>query len=524
MKISSTLALFREAYAIMMMIGLAIAPLVFLAGNCDSSRECTAAERATCVDFRFCNGEERCEVDGGTVLCIPGFSPCTREQVCDESRRTCLDACTSDSDCPDVSSCSVGRCEDGGCTTVVDCARSAAGCSCSDGDRCTVDDVCAGGECGGTPKECPLGGSCDPATGACPPEQTTIACCLPSGRCEDLEIDACQERVGSPGAERSTCASSTCSIGACCLPSGACSEITEDACGKDEGVYQGDEAACEAFDCSRGACCIAGVCSQASASECAASGGDHAGIGVPCNLDTCGGESVACCLEDRCEVLETASACTEQDGEVIPTETGCPQLFPADDFEACQSQLVGSWGMRRFDPETGSFSGSSDTYYFLPDGNLIDGHPEVVQSDDGPVTFFYALYERYLGADGSVTAEGCAQPSNFPPNQFWTERTISDGAFERDPCTGECILTFTETLVTTEPDGDVRTAVFVRRSVGRSDLPEGLCYLDCIDLCNAGFLPQRCWRNPPGPPYRVEFGDFDEWLAAALASRTCAPD
>jgi hypothetical protein len=105
-------------------------------------------EDADCDDAKPCNGLERCAdfacVEGTPVVCTPPATRC-REAVCDDTiaeGNPCIQLPVDD------------------------------GTACDDGDRCTVDDECAAGVCGGAPKDCSDGASCtvdhcNPTDGAC---------------------------------------------------------------------------------------------------------------------------------------------------------------------------------------------------------------------------------------------------------------------------------------------------------------------------------------------------------------------
>lgn len=491
---------------------------------------CSDAQIAACDDGEFCNGTERCELtsfEGERFpRCAPGARssrPCLPDdQACDEVTDRCVEPeCIIDSDCEgdDGNPCTDLVCVERRCVQAVDCASEArAGCACDDGIPCTEGDVCAEGRCEGEYKTCPEGEFCDFETGECVVGRE-FPCCLPAGGCEVLGEAECEARAGLARVFSDTCEEVACATGACCLPSGSCGVVTEAGCAEDGGVYRGDDALCEEQDCELGACCVGGACSARTASACEVDDGAYQGVGSQCALDTCGGEVVGCCLGDRCEEVLGEEACAEQGGSRVGAS--CPVTDPA----SCESLLVGAWSMRNYDRETGRFSGSSAPYYVLADGNLIDGRPTNVQTDGGPVSLFYQLYAGYTFADGVFTAEGCPLPGDFPERQFWTVRTIRDGALTRDPCTGECVLSFEETLVTTDPGGDVSTSVFFKRSVGHGDHPEGLCYRACVEACNPAHLPGRCWRTPPDPPWSSEYMMSQEaWLQAVLESRTCVSE
>jgi alpha-tubulin suppressor-like RCC1 family protein len=114
------------------------------AGGCVfDTTGCSCFDHVDCNDNNACNGVERCVdnacVAGTALSCMASTSLCV-ETFCD----------------PAV-----------GCST-----RNRVG-TCDDGDPCTEFDSCSNGVCGGLPKTCTatdaceVGGTCDPATGAC---------------------------------------------------------------------------------------------------------------------------------------------------------------------------------------------------------------------------------------------------------------------------------------------------------------------------------------------------------------------
>lgn len=69
--------------------------------------------------------------------------------------------------CDDNDDCGDGNpCTDDACVSNL-CQHTNNSAACDDGDLCTENDVCENGGCGGTPKSCPPGSSCDPNTGQC---------------------------------------------------------------------------------------------------------------------------------------------------------------------------------------------------------------------------------------------------------------------------------------------------------------------------------------------------------------------
>src|SRR5207237_191704 len=88
------------------------------------------------------------------------------------------------------------------CDPLTGCGHVDNTASCDDGDLCTVDDVCAAGDCTpGTPVVCPApdqchdAGTCDPGTGECSPQPAKAdgSGCNDGNTC--TATDACQGGV-----------------------------------------------------------------------------------------------------------------------------------------------------------------------------------------------------------------------------------------------------------------------------------------------------------------------------------------
>jgi hypothetical protein len=150
-------------------------------GSCDGAGLCVGGvfNNAPCDDGLYCNGSDAC--DGGACRlhsgdpCPGGDGDADCSESCNETTDTCAgndfdgaacsdglfcngpdDTCvagaclgTGQQGCDDDNSCTNDACDEGGdsCThtTIGD------GLACSDADPCSLDDVCSGGQCIGTP-------------------------------------------------------------------------------------------------------------------------------------------------------------------------------------------------------------------------------------------------------------------------------------------------------------------------------------------------------------------------------------
>jgi len=152
-----------------------------------SGGSCQGGEPVDCDDGNVCTMDE-CEDDACHFTPIPG--PCGAAE-----------------DDP----CMAFACMNGACQSIIDTG------TCSDNDPCTVNDICSGGVCIGTPLICNAGGACS-GTGVCVPG---IGCVYGDSACNDgnpCNLDLCNPIDGScsyeyPGASWfDTCSSQNCSI------------------------------------------------------------------------------------------------------------------------------------------------------------------------------------------------------------------------------------------------------------------------------------------------------------------------
>ncbi len=131
--------------------------------NCDDLNPCTDD---------WCDSLLGCQNVGNTDPCNDG-NPCTENDICGGG--TCAgtyiedcELCSLDSQCDDANVCTDDFCDVDGT-----CGHTNNTIPCNDNDRCTLNDVCSGGSCVGTPKDCSAldddcnVGVCLPASGVC---------------------------------------------------------------------------------------------------------------------------------------------------------------------------------------------------------------------------------------------------------------------------------------------------------------------------------------------------------------------
>ncbi len=354
-----------------------------------------------CTQVGHCDGVGGCQI-GPPAMCDDG-DPCTADSckpgpalgagcvaVALPEGATCSDA----SKCTQGDVCSAGQCigelidnakPSTTCTTLncdpksaeIAVSYAAIGTQCSDGDACTVADVCNAGVCKGGDLLCNDGNSCtvdacDPATGLC--ASTKFADGAP---CDDINdctsSDACGAGVctGKGFQDTGQCADGNTCTADGCAPQGGCFYLPSgvkpcddgdgctvlDVCGLGlcKGKAKGcdDNNPCTKDGCKVGACThlpFLGPCDD----------GDLCTTAEVCLGGKCGGKP-ANCGDDN--------ACTKDD---CNAKTGCSHLplpggTPCDDGVSCTQQdqcdgvsprvLFGSV-VREFDCSVPSTSGS----------------------------------------------------------------------------------------------------------------------------------------------------------------------
>lgn len=157
---------------------------------CEDGDPCTTGDRCsggvcrsgallTCDDGNVCTNDLcvtglGCAHTNNTSPCNDG-NPCTLGDVC--NRGSCLGTLR---DCSDTNVCTDDSCD----PSTGACVHTNNTASCDDGNRCTINDRCAGGSCGGTPRDCNDANvctidGCEPARG-CTYSANTGASCTPS--------------------------------------------------------------------------------------------------------------------------------------------------------------------------------------------------------------------------------------------------------------------------------------------------------------------------------------------------------
>src|SRR5207253_3168438 len=128
--------------------------------NCETFGCATALDGTACDDNNACTQSDSCQAGvctGQTAVVCTAIDQCHAAGVCDPVTAVCSNPPLAD------------------------------GATCSDGNGCTLGDVCLSGACtSGTPEQC--AGTCDPANGVCTPWPPISVAAVSVGK--DLETQA----------------------------------------------------------------------------------------------------------------------------------------------------------------------------------------------------------------------------------------------------------------------------------------------------------------------------------------------
>jgi hypothetical protein len=244
---------------------------------CDDGDPCTVDAR--CDDSGQCVGSAKVCDDGDP--CTAGYcdaaGACRFDHIPDCEGIICVD----NDDCDDGDSCTENLCVGNRCVVEFN-----EGAECDDGDRCTVNNVCdEGGECVGTPKDCPDDGPC------------TVGRCDEEGNCQVDLVPGCR-----PCVDHNDCDDGDPCTNGVCDDKGACvSDPLPNDCGLQEcgaspsGCYEcgdcdagfgcNDEGMCDSLcayvECPQCQVCRDGVCVPSSEGAACTDDGDV------CTVSTC---------------------------------------------------------------------------------------------------------------------------------------------------------------------------------------------------------------------------------------------
>ncbi len=261
--------------------------------SCNDSNACTQKDtcqsgKCTGADPKVCKGDACntgvCATSTGAcglkpkangTSCTDGEA-CTKPDACKSGK--CLPGpwtcqCKVHTDCNDKNACTKDTCNAGVCKNAI-----TTGATCSDGNLCTVSDVCSSnGACIGKNKVCDdknpcTADSCDSATGACK------AKILAGYKCSDGNLCTTSDVCSSKG----VCTGNAVK----CNDGNGC---TSDSCSKSTGkcVYTNNTAACsDGNACTLSDKCSSGKCVSGPPKKCADS--------TKCTSDSCNTKTGAC--------------------------------------------------------------------------------------------------------------------------------------------------------------------------------------------------------------------------------------
>jgi hypothetical protein len=309
---------------------------------------------ATCSDDDACTIDDRCaagECQPGAPKACDDDQPCTADSCVPESGQctfvgTALDGSACDADgsvCTQLDRCQGGvcvagsplKCSDGNPCTLDQC-HAVTGCQyepgndgapCEDLDGCTVNDVCAAGECRpGGPRPCSDAlpctlDSCDPVSGSCVQSTTALEgspCDADGNVC--TELDACRGGLCVAGKPLACSDDNPCTLDTC-HPVTGCGYTNADGatCSDGNPCTLADTCLnrkCEpgtAKKCTTTQFCQVGVCDQGQGGACKFF--DKA-AGAPCN------DGDSCTELDRCDFGACAGVLKEcTDGNLCTTDS-----------------------------------------------------------------------------------------------------------------------------------------------------------------------------------------------------------
>jgi hypothetical protein len=319
----------------------------------DQCLECDVAASATQWTALGCDDGDACTVDS-----------CDPVTGCSQKAGPAGSCCKFASDCLAAGlvagACQVVSCKSGSCEVVAD--ETANGKACDDESACTIDDSCQAGACtGGVPKSCEK-----PALGAC----VTVACEAGSGDCVQTPLaegagcsdgnactvsDVCDAVGGCAGTAKDCGAGDVCTLATCDAGTGDCKLLAKEGGACDDGEK-----------CTNGDSCDAeGACSgtwDGGLSGCACVGDEDCDDGRACTVDACNTASGACsntvdaafCLLDGACVAANAKKADNACLECRPAVSKKAwQPVACNDSNACTTDLCDAAKGCVSEPRTG---------------------------------------------------------------------------------------------------------------------------------------------------------------------------
>lgn len=228
--------------------------------GCDSNCTHTGCGNGVVTPGEACDtgGESvACDPDCTIVVCGDGVANATAGEQCDDGNTIAGDCC-SPSCLSEAHLCDDGNpCTDDGCDPVSGCTYADNQANCDDGNACTQTDACQSGVCVGTsPLSCAATdqchdiGVCDPATGFCSdPARPDGSACDDGNLCTQNDGCVGGQCVGGPALPCDD--QNACTLDGCLSQSG-CIHLNNDFAVCDDGDV------CTLSDTCTGGACVAG--------------------------------------------------------------------------------------------------------------------------------------------------------------------------------------------------------------------------------------------------------------------------
>ena len=300
--------------------------------TCDDGNKCTAFDKCnngacagsqiSCDDGKLCTADA-CSPADGKCNSTGNSLPCDDGNLC-----TTGDTCSGGSCKPTGAKiCNDGNlCTDDSCTSVTgQCANTANAASCSDGDKCTVGDVCANAACKpGNAKVCDdtnpcTTDACDGGSGNCQAAANSLAC-EDGNKCTLL--DTCGGGACKPGTLKACADNTVCTDDSCSPLSGSCESVNN------------TKACDDGSKCTNNDICAAGKCTAGTAIIC----NDN----KLCTDDLCDPATGACSYTPNAKTCDDGNACTSgdncQSGQCVPGAFTCP-CTPTNEAINCNDKL-----------------------------------------------------------------------------------------------------------------------------------------------------------------------------------------
>jgi len=253
--------------------------------SCHPTKGCVHTANTLNCDAGKCSTEDKCVAK----VCVAG-----KAVTCDDNNACTHDSCKIDNGCESKAFvCNDNNpCTDDSCKKATGCFYAHNSKPCSDGSKCTTNDVCGSGKCKPGPAH-----SCDDANGC------TNDSCNPTTGCKHIhntlpcgDSDACTQK--------GACSAGKCKPGAklACNDNNPC---TEDICDVKNGCTKPKKGPCSDNNaCTNGDVCSAGKCKPGNMIKC-----DDGNV---CTTDACSAQK-GCVYAQNTLVCDDGNSCSKDD-------------------------------------------------------------------------------------------------------------------------------------------------------------------------------------------------------------------